>query len=299
MRSLVVSSYAKLNLYLKVVGRRRDGYHNLVTLFHRISLKDTLHLERKSEGFSLRCSSPALSSGEDNIITRAYRLLKRRYPRLGGVSVSLSKKIPLGAGLGGGSSNAAAFLLGMKKLYRLRLSLQELLKMGRTLGADVPFFILNCRQASAEGIGEKLLRRPIRRPLWFVLILSAKGLATREVYGRLLRRRPQPSLTKIRHAVKLICSFLEGSGKSSLGLWLCNDLEQPAFCLRPSLRKLLDRFHKLGVPTARMSGSGPTLFALLSNRQDAIRLARQLNGDGVGRSGRARTAYRVVVCHSV
>jgi 4-diphosphocytidyl-2-C-methyl-D-erythritol kinase len=298
MPTLIITSYAKLNLFLKVVGRRPDGYHKLVSIFHRISLHDTLHLTRRKQGFLLRCSKFGLSCGEDNLITRAYRLLQHRFPTLGGVSVRLRKNIPLGGGLGGGSSNAASFLLGMKKLYHLDLSNKELMRLGLRLGADVPFFLMNSNQAIVRGIGEKLVKRPIQKKKWFVLIVSIKGLATRKVYQNLPRRLPAVSLTKIEHAVKLICNFLEGDSNSSLGQWLCNDLEQSAFCLRPSLRKLLDRFQKLDITTARMSGSGPTLFAILSSRNEAIKIARKWQGVFCRKKSRANRNCRAIVCHT-
>lgn len=298
MSSLIIPSYAKLNLFLKIVGRRPDGYHKLISIFHRISLHDTLRLKRRKDGFVLRCSNPVLSCGEDNLVTRAYRLLRQRFPTLGGISVDLRKNIPLGGGLGGGSSNAAAFLIGIKKLYHLDLPDRELMRIGLRLGADVPFFLSNCNQAIVRGIGEKVVKKPMRNKKWFVLVLSTKGVATKSVYQNLPRRLPAVSLTKIEHTVKLICNFLEGDSNSSLGQWLCNDLEQSAFCLRPSLRKLLDRFRKLDITTARMSGSGPTLFAILSSRNEAIKIARKWQGAFCRKKSRADMNCRAIVCHT-
>jgi 4-diphosphocytidyl-2-C-methyl-D-erythritol kinase len=300
MRSLTVPSYAKLNLYLKILRRRRDGYHDLASVFHRISLRDTLNLKKTPSGFSMTCSNPNLTTGEDNIICRAYRILSKAFPEIGGVSVRLKKNIPLGAGLGGGSSNAAAFLLGMRKLYGLPLSGARLMKMGKELGADVPFFLSGHSLAVARGIGEKLVQKPCRGKKWFVLLVSEKGLATKDVYRNLPKNLPVPSLTKINRTVKLICSFLEEGCKSSLDQWLRNDLERPAFELRPSLQKLLDRFRQLGTVTAvRMSGSGPTLFAILPNRKQALQVARKGNVAFFYGRCRRRPQHRLIVCHSV
>ncbi len=298
MKSLTLPSYAKLNLYLKVVGRRPNGYHDLVTIFHRISLKDTLRLRKRPWGFSLKISEARLSAGEDNLITKAYRELQSECPRIGGVSVFLNKKIPIGAGLGGGSSNAAAFILGVNRLFGLGLSKARMMKLGAKLGADVPFFILNTTQAVGRGIGEKLVVKPAKKRLWFLLLVSDKGLVTKKVYENLPKRLPVASLTKINHTVKLICDLLEGDGKSNPGKWLCNDLEAPAFRLRPSLRKSLDRFRKLGISTSRMSGSGPTLFAVLSNRNEALQVAKKWRGDFRRKNGRRKKFDPVIVCHS-
>jgi 4-diphosphocytidyl-2-C-methyl-D-erythritol kinase len=298
MRSLRISSYAKLNLFLKVVGRFPNGYHKLVTIFHRISLHDTLRLEKRKSGFSLTVKGAGLSAGEDNLIARAYRVLKAECPEVGGVSVFLNKKIPIGGGLGGGSSNAATFLLGMNRLYSLGLSEPKMRRMGTKLGADVPFFILDIPQAVGRGVGEKLAPRRIGRKIWFVLIVAPKGLATHKVYQNLPKRLSGPSLTKVNRTVKLICNLLEGRDKSSLCKWLCNDLEEPAFRLRPSLQKLLHRFRKLGVSASGMSGSGPTLFAILTSRKEAVLIAKKWRGSVV-RGNNRRTGFSpAIVCHS-
>ncbi len=290
MRSLILQSPAKLNLYLRILGRRRDGYHNLFTLFHRISLADTLRLKKKSSGFSLRCSDPRLPTGEGNLITRAYRLLQKKFPKLGGVSVSLKKNIPIGAGLGGGSSNAATFLLGIKKLYGLKISTRELVALGRKIGADVPFFLYGVNQAIGTGKGDRIMPKPARRPQTFLLVISRQGLATKTVYQALPSRFPAVSLTKLTRAATLLCDFLGGDKYDQIAELLRNDLEQTAFRLRPSLRNIIAEFKKQGVPAARMSGSGPTVFAILSRPEKARRLARKLRQD--------QPSKEFVVCHT-
>lgn len=292
MRSLTLASRAKINLYLRVLGKRADGYHDVVTLFHRLSLKDTLRLTKKSGGkFFLECSDPSLSLGEGNLIRRAYRLLQKKFPKLGGVSVFLQKNIPIAAGLGGGSSNAAAFFLGMKRLYGLRVSKRELMRLGGELGADVPFFLSGERQAVGLERGDRLLPCTDRRRLWFILIVSKKGLATKKVYAHLPRRNKRAvSLTNEIRAVKLIYNFLREKDFRRVSTLLRNDLELAAFRLRPSLRKIIGEFGRLGIQTARMSGSGPTVFAILSQKQEAERLAQKLRIDS--------DSQRILICHS-
>ena len=297
MKSLTLKSPAKLNLYLKVTGRRPDGYHNLVTLFHRISLGDGMRLIARKSGFSLKCRAAeglpggaSVTNGEDNIITKAYRLLQARFPKLGGVSVRLDKKIPAGAGLGGGSSNAAFFLLGMKKLYRLPLSGPEIMKIGRKLGADVGFFLHNTRQAIGKGTGDDIAPMLCRVKHWLVLIVSDKPLSTPAVYRNLPKQLPPVSLTKVNSAVRLIAAFLEGKKYGRASELLQNDLEVPAFILRPSLQEIIKKINGHGVSTARMTGSGPTVFAMFSGAGEARKFALFLR--------RALPSQKIIVCNS-
>lgn len=290
MDSLILKSPAKINLALRVLRRRPDGYHELATLFHRISLCDTLRLE-KSKIFSLRCSDPKLSTGEDNLIAKAYRALQTQIPNLGGVSVTLTKKIPLGAGLGGGSSNAASFLLGMKKLYRLKISSKKLAVLGAKLGADIPFFIHNLGQAIGLGRGDKIQNRPSPTKHTFLLATSYQGLSTRDVYEHLRGKLRPVSLTKVTPEITMLCAFLAQKKYVQAGKYCKNDLERSAFELRPSLRKILESFKKRGMPLVRMTGSGPTVFALCPSLREAKRVQKKMQRD--------LSSYKVLLCQSL
>lgn len=285
MNSLILKSPAKINLTLRVLRRRPDGYHELATLFHRISLCDTLRL-KKTKNFSLHCSNPELSTGEDNLITKAYRALQSQIPNLGGVSVSLTKKIPLGAGLGGGSSNAASFLLGMKKLYQLKISSRKLAAIGAKLGADIPFFIHNLRQALGLERGDRIQNKSNATKHTFLLAASHQGLSTRAVYENLRGKIPAlpagrqaVSLTKVTPEITILCAFLAKKKYVQAGKYLKNDLERSAFELRPTLRKILESFKKRGLPLARMTGSGPTIFAVCPSLREANRAQKKLQQD--------------------
>ncbi|MCM8775391.1 MAG: 4-(cytidine 5'-diphospho)-2-C-methyl-D-erythritol kinase [Candidatus Omnitrophica bacterium] len=291
MNSLTLRSPAKVNLYLRIVGRYQNGYHKLVTVFHRLSLCDTLRLEKKESGFTLCSSGPALPSGRENLVVKAYELLKKKFPNLKGVSVNLKKRIPIGGGLGGGSSNAATFLLGMKKLYRLPITLRELVLIGKRLGADVPFFLHNLNHGIGLGRGDRIVPRPLKRKFWFLLLIDKKGLSTRKVYERLSHSRPAVSLTNIYHTVKILSSFLDEGNAVQAGRLLQNDLEAAAFCLRPSIQKKIKRLRELGIPAVGMSGSGPTVFGFFSREEEARRLHRTLPQD--------RRYQKVIVCHSL
>jgi 4-diphosphocytidyl-2-C-methyl-D-erythritol kinase len=261
-----------------------------LTLFQRISLSDTIRIRKIKRGFQLSCNHPKLRKTEDNIIFKAYQMLAEKFPRLGGVSVRLRKKIPLGAGLGGGSSNAAHFLLGMKKLFRLKISLPELLRMGKRLGADVPFFLLKTPLALAWGIGDQMQSLPSRGGLWFLLLVTEKGLNTKKVYQNLKAPRKPLSLTKEKRVAIILRSFFEMRSVREAARLAKNDLETSAISLRPSISKAINTLHLAGAPFVLMSGSGATVFAILSSRKEAEGLAHRIKQCPVG--------YRKIICRS-
>ncbi|MFA5391607.1 MAG: 4-(cytidine 5'-diphospho)-2-C-methyl-D-erythritol kinase [Candidatus Omnitrophota bacterium] len=290
MRSLTLQSPAKLNLHLRILGKRTDGYHELLTLFHRVSLADAIIIRKNSGGFKLTTNISSLETGEGNLITKAYRALQKKFPKLGGVSVRLAKRIPPGAGLGGGSSNAAFFLLGMKKLFGLKISSKELFAMGKKLGADVPFFLLNVRQAIAWGIGEKLQKVPCTSRLGFLLLVTDRGLNTKKVYQKLSWSGRPLSLTKEKRIARILRSFLASKRVREASEFARNDLEIPAFRLMPSIPKAITALKDLGAPFVRMSGSGATVFAAFSSREEALDLSKRLK--------EVPFPFRKVICHS-
>lgn len=290
MNHLTLRSPAKLNLHLRILKKRPDGYHELLTLFHRISLADTIILRKTPKGFKLTTTLSSLETGEGNLITRAYRMLQKKFPELGGVSVRLIKRIPLAAGLGGGSSNAAFFLLGMKKLFRLKLSSRELFAMGKSLGADVPFFLSGARQATAWGIGEKLQKVPFTGRLSFLLLVTSQGLNTKKVYQKLAWGGQPLSLTKEKRIARILRSFLERKKIREASTWAQNDLETPAFHLMPAIPKAVAALRNLGASFAFMSGSGATVFAAFSGRKEALDLSKRLK--------EVPFPFRKVICHS-
>ena len=271
MQTITLKSPAKVNLYLKMTGRRSDGYHLLDTLFHRISLSDTLTLTRRASDFSFS-SNADLPEREGNLLFKAYGELQKKFPSLGGVHAKLVKRIPIGAGLGGGSSNAAFFLLGMIQLYRLRISKQELMKMGLRIGADVPFFLLQKKQARARGIGEQLASANCRKKRRFLLITDPKPLSTVSVYKHFCQK-----------------GYAFSKKSTALSNQLVNDLQAPAVDLRPSIQKTLNMLTALGAEGVLMSGSGPTVFAV----SDFPSQARQLRA-----SLPQALRKRSILCHT-
>jgi 4-diphosphocytidyl-2-C-methyl-D-erythritol kinase len=261
-----------------------------LTLFHRISLADTMVMRKIPKGFKLTTNAASLETGEGNLITKAYRALQKEFPKLGGVSVRLTKRIPMGGGLGGGSSNAACFLLGMKRLYGLRISPKKLAAIGKGLGADVPFFLAQTRQALAWGIGDKLQKLPSGAPLWFVLLWADQGTNTKKVYQTLSWSGRPLSLTKEKRVARILRSFLERRRVREASEFARNDLEKPAFCLMPSIPKAKTVLQDLGAPYVLMSGSGATVFAVFSSRKEALDLSKRLK--------EVPFPFRKVICHS-
>ncbi|MCI0460882.1 MAG: 4-(cytidine 5'-diphospho)-2-C-methyl-D-erythritol kinase [Gemmataceae bacterium] len=263
---------AKVNLYLEVLAKRADGFHELQTLMVAVSLYDTLVFKEDPAGdLQLRCHRPGLSTGPDNLVLRAAELLRQHTGCTRGARIRLVKRIPLAAGLAGGSTDAAAALAGLNRLWGLGLSSAQLAGLGARLGSDVPFFF-HTPAALCAGRGEKVTAVPLPGRLWFVLVCPPFGLSTAEVYrGVSIPERPL-SVDRIREAVI-------GGDSEEVGRLLHNRLEAPAFALRPELQTYLARLRALGPAGQAMSGSGSTLFAVCRNHREAVRIARELRHD--------------------
>ena len=232
------------------------------------------------------CSHPRVPK-KDNLIVRAFRLLKQECVFQGGVSVKLVKRIPIGGGLGGGSSNAAVFLLGMNRLFRLGLSRAKLMKLGSRLGSDIPYFIAGIRHGIARGRGERIQSLPFKKKLWFLLFPSQRGLSTRKVYSHF---RLRGSLTGLGHSVRMTHAFLEKRNLEQAKYFLLNDLTESAEKIRPSLKKTRESLSDLQLGTCQMSGSGPTLFIVFNSHQKACQAFRQFRA--------RRLAKNVILSHS-
>lgn len=262
-----VRSPAKVNLFLAVTGRRADGYHELVSLMCPVSLHDTLTVTVGGET-GMRCSHPAVPSDETNLAWRAgvayYRALGRPLPPL---SVNIDKRIPVAGGMGGGSSNAAAILTALNEMAGNPLSLERLMAVGLTLGADVPFFVLG-RPAVARGIGERLSPVSLIGPTHVVVVGIDVAVSTASVYKSL-----NLALTKCQKLTK--CPALNGQKLSPLQ-FPCNDLESVTETWHPVISEAKASLRAAGAEVALMSGSGPTVFGIFKDAATAQRAARTL-----------------------
>jgi 4-diphosphocytidyl-2-C-methyl-D-erythritol kinase len=260
---------AKVNLFLEVLGRRADGYHDLATLMVTVGLYDSLEVRENATGeVRLSCDAPDLSTGPDNLVVRAAELLRRRCGVSAGVDVRLVKRIPLQAGLAGGSSDAAGTLAGLARLWRLGLDAGQLGRLGAELGSDVTFFF-HGGAAWCTGRGEIVEPLAPGRPLDLVLACPPVGLSTASVFKGLTLSDDAVDGEGVRRA------FLAGD-TLELGRLLHNRLQGPAERLCPAVGRLRQRLLGLAPAGALMSGSGSTVFALGRDPADAMRIARSL-----------------------
>ena len=270
-RQVRVRAHAKINLSLKVLHRRADGYHEIRTVFQTIGLHDTLEIEYEREGKS----DIALEGGPeipDNLVLRAARLFCDEYKRTGRLRFRLRKRIPMGAGLGGGSSDAAAVLLALPALMGVRAELPELTALGARLGSDVPFFLMG-GTALGLGRGEELYPLP-DAPGRDVLVAAPRlHVSTPEAYRALGR-----GLTSLADVSKLnILQLFVWSGYDPT--YAENDFEEAVFRLHPELGKWRQSLEKLGAPGARLSGSGAALYGVFPDRADLDRALPRFRSD--------------------
>lgn len=258
-------SPAKINLFLAVTGRRPDGYHELVSLMCPVALFDRLRIRFGGRGIRVTCDHPQVPTDSMNLAARAavdyYRALKPR-TRLpwSGIDIHIDKTIPVGAGLGGGSSNAASVLLTLNRRMGRPLSDRELAALGLTLGADVPFF-LGGKAAIARGIGERLQAVANLQPMEAVIVYPGFGVSTSAVFGRL-----KLTLTKCEKKLK---SFLLNKERFSARSHLCNDLETVTIADYPTVGAVKETLVSSGAEGVTMSGSGAAVFGLYNGVEDA------------------------------
>lgn len=240
---------AKLNLFLHVVGRRADGYHELQTLFQLVDLTDELRVDIRPDGEIHRIDGPAGVPSDQDLVVRAARLLKQASGSPLGADLALTKRIPVGGGLGGGSSDAATTLAALNTLWRTRAAAEDLARLGLVLGADVPVFLFG-HNAWAEGVGERLTAVDLP-PRWYAIVRPPVAVSTAEVFQAPELTRNSPRTT--------IRGFLEAGGR--------NDCEPVVAARYPEVREALDRLGRFG--PARLTGTGSCVFAAFDRGGDA------------------------------
>jgi 4-diphosphocytidyl-2-C-methyl-D-erythritol kinase len=263
-----ILSPAKINLFLSINGRRSDGYHDLVSLMCCISLYDEITLECGTKRTEIRCSDPHVPQDKSNLAHRAGTIFLAHLKKNEGVNITIKKRIPVAAGLGGGSSNAASVLLGLNHYYGYPFSTDQLMSMGLTLGADVPFFVFQ-KPAIATGIGEKLEAYTGLNPFTVLLIYPGFSISTSEIY-RKLNLRLTKCKKKIKNTLLKKCGF-------DVTLHLCNDLETVTASAYPEIDLAKEQLLNFGALGALMSGSGPTVFGIFSDVEKAKKARRALS----------------------
>lgn len=273
---------AKINLFLKVGRRRQDGYHEVKSVMQSLALADELYF-RRIEGpgarVNLRCNDPGVPCNEDNLIIKAVEAFERHAQVLGdsGVEVLLNKRIPIGAGLGGGSADAAATILAMNEMFELEMPVDTMMSIGAGIGSDVPFCIKG-GTALAEGRGEEIINLDHLPPFQVVLAADDKEVSTRDVYDRfdeLLAEGTAEADSEIDEAFDRLMKGIERHEFTNIYPNLRNSLESAtiASCQVAEYKELALR---AGAVTAMMTGSGSTVFALVSSMESAAEVAWEL-----------------------
>ena len=292
-----IRAFSKINLILDVLGKRPDGYHDVRTVMQTLALHDMLTISivpTQRERFQLECSNPNLPTDERNLVTRAARYMIQEYDITLPVHIHLEKRIPIAAGLAGGSSDCAATLAGLNNLFNLNIPMfcdtleteceaqqkvhknalhsvkqQSLMAIGLRFGADVPFCLLG-GTALAEGIGERLTPLTPHPHCWVVLACPNIRVSTKSVFGRVNLDTISPN-----NATAMINALTQGS-LQQIAANLSNDLTKVTAAIHPVIYDLIDEMKNQGATGASMSGSGPSVFGYFSNRESAKKAQKNL-----------------------
>jgi 4-diphosphocytidyl-2-C-methyl-D-erythritol kinase len=257
MDKLQVESPAKINIGLNIIEKRPDGYHNLETIFYPIILSDKLFFE-KSNKLEVQSNSKIVNDLSDNLVIKAVRLVEKYKDVEINVRVKIEKNIPIGGGLGGGSSNAATTLKTVNKLFDLKLNTEELKVLALELGSDVPFF-LNPLPSFAESRGEILT--PINFDIRYPILIVNPGIniSTRWAFEKITPAKPQKNLRRFIDTKKIDFDYLREN--------IINDFEPIVFKEYPEMEMIKSKFYELGANFALMSGTGSTVYGIFSNLQ--------------------------------
>ena len=294
MSRIVLQSPAKLNLFLKVQNKRPDGYHNIVTVFERINLVDVMSFQSiPHQTIRIVCDHPHVPIGPKNLVYKVARLLQNELGVQKGVQVCINKRIPVAAGLAGGSGNAATALLGLNRIWKLNLSKSQLLSYAKRIGSDVAFFLHDTSWALGTERGDQIKKLNIKTKLWHILVIPHIKMYSWKVYGglkpqlihtnseskRLLSLKQNASqrrksgytnvLTKINDDVNILIRNLKKDNILDVSPLLVNDLETEVIRLCPRLEKLKERLKTLNAKGVMVSGSGPCVFGLVTTEKEA------------------------------
>ena len=281
MQKLILNSYAKLNLYLEVLNKRKDNYHNIRTVFERIGLSDKIILKsRRDKKIKIICNLPQVPKDNTNLCYRSAKLLQDVFEVNKGADIKIIKHIPLASGLGGGSSNAAAVLWGLNKIWRLGLSCARLLDLAKKIGSDVPFFLYDRPFAEGRSRGDRISPMPALNKvrLWHILVVPGIKVSTPLIYRKWDLERTF-KLTKPKCDVKILTLAIRKKDLGLMGKALFNSLEQVSAKLYPEITRIKEKLKIKGVKSILMSGSGPAIFGIVLLRKEAVSLSKQLKSE--------------------
>ena len=279
-------AFAKINLGLDVIRRREDGYHDVRMIMQTIQMYDQLEMEKKSsKGIALMTNLSYIPVNENNLVYKAAKLLMEQYQIQEGVSIHLNKFIPVAAGMAGGSSDAAAALVGMNKLFRLGMSKKELMKVGVKIGADVPYCIMR-GTALSEGIGEKLTALPSLPACYILIGKPGVSVSTKFVYTNLKldEKTKHPDIDGMLDA-------LQRQDLYGITDRMENVLESVTVPAYPVIQEIKDHMKAHGALNALMSGSGPTVFGIFDDKKKAEFACEKLKESGLTRQTFLTTAF--------
>lgn len=264
-----IRAYAKINLALDVLGKRDDGYHEVDTIMQEIDLSDIIEIEEGRLGFGLTCDNLGLELDENNLVYKAWNLMKKYYYGDPSVVIRIEKNIPIAAGLAGGSSDCAATIKGLNRLWNLRLEDEKLMEIGASLGADVSFFFKGgtCR---ARGIGEKIDRIGDFSKRHLLLVNNESQISSKFIYDNMTEYE---SRLNIEGLVKAIENDNDNQVYSMMG----NKMEEVILKFHPGLKEIKDDLYKNGSRVSLISGSGPTVYGLFDTKDQAIKAEEELS----------------------
>lgn len=274
---MILNSYAKLNLYLEVLNIRKDKFHNIKTIFERINLHDTIILKsRADKQIKIFSNSKEIPLDSSNLAFRSAKLLQDDLAVAKGVDIKIIKRIPVGSGMGGGSSNAATVLLGLNKLWKLDLSKEKLVNFAKKIGSDVPFFIYDCSFAYGRGRGDNILPLNLlsSTKLWHILVVPKIKVSTPAVYKGWDNKTQE--LTSLKGNDKIILSALMKKDPALISIALFNSLESVTSRMHPVLNIIREKLGLLGLKSVLMSGSGPAIFSVSLTKKEAVLAFKKL-----------------------
>ena len=275
MKKVILRARAKINWVLDVGEKRPDGYHEIETIMH-INLWDIVTLEKAEAGVSLSSTVRNIPLDSRNIAWKAAMMVKEKFDIRAGVRINIRKSIPVAAGMAGGSADAAAVLIGLNHLWDLGMTNEEMIDMGKALGADVPF-CLQGGSALAKGIGEKLTSLRLGRPIWLVVINPPIRVSTRQIF-KLWDELPRESV-KRPDAARMISALSKGDIRE-VGEAMGNVLESVTASLHPQILDIKDRLIGYGALNSLMSGSGPSVYGIFENKHKAKKAAGLMKKSG-------------------